>query len=144
MELVDEEDQEFQDQNYEPNYNGMTSASRQYEQAIGRNNQQAAIQPGRPGRKGKNKGGPFREDLIKLMYGFGDEETPNDATVDLLETYTEEFIANLVARTMRRSFRIEGNNELLISDLLKVLEQDEVKFLRMAYTIPTQQATEQE
>ena len=64
--------------------------------------------------------------------------------MDLLETYTEEFITNLVARTMRRSLRIEGNNELLISDVLKVLEQDEVKFLRMAYILPTFEATQRE
>ena len=100
--------------------------------------------PGRPGRKGKRKGGPFREDLKGLMYGFGDEMTPNEATVDLLETYTEEFVANLVARTMRRSLRIEGNNELLLPDLLKVLETDEIKFLRMAYILPTFEATQKD
>ena len=25
------------------------------------------------GRKGKQKGGPFRDDLKKLMYGYGDD-----------------------------------------------------------------------
>ena len=58
---------------------------------------------GRGGRKGKQKGGPFREDLKKLMFGFGDDRNPNEATVDLLEIYIEEFVVNLVAQSMRRS-----------------------------------------
>ena len=78
------------------------------------------------------------------MYGFGDEEHPHDSTVDLLETYTEEFIANVVARTMRRSLRIEGNSQLLLADLLKVLEKDEVNFLRMAYILPTYESTQRD
>lgn len=52
---------------------------------------------GRGGRKGKQKGGPFREDLKKLMFGFGDDRNPHEATVDLLEIYIEEFVINLVA-----------------------------------------------
>ena len=59
--------------------------------------------PGRGGRKGKNKGGPFREDLKKLMYGYGDDAYPNDATVDLLEVYVEEFVINMVSQALRRS-----------------------------------------
>jgi hypothetical protein len=57
------------------------------------------------GRKGKNKGGPFREDLRRLMFGFGDNEFPNEGSLDLLEIYVEEFIVNLVVRTARRSIR---------------------------------------
>ena len=53
--------------------------------------------PGRGGRKGKQKGGPFREDLKKLMYGYGDDFYPNDSTVDLLAVYVEEFVINMVA-----------------------------------------------
>ena len=58
------------------------------------------------GRKGKGRGvGPFRDDLKKLMYGFGDHYDPNESSVALLEEYVEEFIVNLVSRTSRRSQR---------------------------------------
>ena len=56
------------------------------------------------GRKNKGVGtGPFRDDLKKLMYGFGDNYYPRESSVDLLEEYVEEFIVNLVSRTARRS-----------------------------------------
>ena len=89
------------------------------------------------GRKAKAKGGgPFREDLKKLMYGFGDHPEPNETSVGLLEVYVEEFIVNLVSRTARRSQR-HGHNNLKLADILKVLQKDEKKFLRMSYILPT-------
>ncbi len=61
-------------------------------------------QAGKVGRKPKAKGtGPFRDDLKKLMYGFGDHSEPNESSVGLLEVYVEEFIVNLISQTARRS-----------------------------------------
>ena len=98
------------------------------------------------GRKGKQKGGPFREDLKKLMYGYGDDRNPNEATVDLLEVYIEEFVVNLVAQAMRRSHRhppTHGSNNLRLADVLNVIKHDEKKFLRMPYILSTQQEINQ-
>ena len=91
---------------------------------------------GRGGRKGKQKGGPFREDLRKLMFGFGDDKNPNEATVDLLEIYIEEFVINLVAQSMRRSQR-HGTNSIRLPDVLNVIKHDEKKFFRMPYILST-------
>ena len=93
---------------------------------------------GRGGRKGKQKGGPFREDLRKLMFGFGDDKNPNEATVDLLEIYIEEFVINLVAQSMRRSQR-HGTNSIRLPDVLNVIKHDEKKFFRMPYILSTQE-----
>ena len=56
-----------------------------------------------PKRTRSKASGPFHDELIKLMFGFGDYEQPCEASVDLLETYVEEFITNLVSRATRRS-----------------------------------------
>ena len=53
---------------------------------------------GRGGKRGKQKSNPFKEELRKLMFACGDAETPNESTLDLLETYAEEFIMNLVVQ----------------------------------------------
>ena len=99
--------------------------------------------PGRGGRRGKRKGGPFREDLKKLMYGYGDDQNPNEASVELLETYVEEFVINLVAQSMRRSQRHHGTNYIRLADVLNVIKHDEKKFLRMPYILSTQQEINQ-
>ena len=73
-------------------------------------------------------------ELKNLMYGFGDSARPNEGTLDLLETYTEEFVANLTSRALKRSQR-HGSNVLQLGDVLKVLQKDEKKFLRMPYIL---------
>ena len=70
------------------------------------------------------------------MYGFGDNEYPNEASIDLLEVYLEEFIVNLVVRTAKRSQR-NGSNTLKLADVLRVLQKDEKKFLKMPYILTT-------
>ena len=95
---------------------------------------------GRGGRKGKQRSGPFREDLKKLMYGYGDAILPNDETVDLMEVYVQEYVINLVAQSMRRSQRhTNGSNSIRLADVLNVLKHDEKKYLRMPYILSTQQ-----
>ena len=77
------------------------------------------------------------------MYGFGDHEFPNEASLDLLEIYVEEFIVNLVVRTARRSQR-NGSNVLKLADVLRVLQKDEKKFLRMPYILAAHKEIEKE
>ena len=99
---------------------------------------------GRGGRKGKNKNGPFREDLKKLMYGYGDDDPQDDATVDLMEVYVQEFVINLVSQAMRRSQRHNnGSNSIRLADVLNVIKHDEKKYLRMPYILSTQQEINQ-
>ena len=89
--------------------------------------------------KKKNTGkhsGPFKDELRKLMYGYGDDRTPNEQSVDLLEIYVEEFICNLVSRSMRRRQR-HGDNSIKVADVLEVLKKDEKKYLRMPYILTT-------
>ena len=71
------------------------------------------------------------------MFGFGDNEYPNEASLDLLEIYVEEFIVNLVVRTQRRAQR-NGSNTLELADVLRSLQKDEKKFLRMPYILAAQ------
>ena len=70
------------------------------------------------------------------MYGFGDDQNPSDASVDLLEIYVEEFITNLVGRSLRRRLR-HGDNQIKVADVLEVLKTDEKKYLRMPYILTT-------
>ena len=99
---------------------------------------------GRGGRKGKSRNGPFREDLKKLMYGYGDAILPNDETVDLMEVYVQEYVINLVSQAMRRSQRhTNGSNAIRLADVLNVLKHDEKKYLRMPYILSTQQEINQ-
>ena len=70
------------------------------------------------------------------MFGCGDDLEPNDATLDLLETYAEEFVTNLVVQASRRSSR-HGSNSLRLGDILHVIKKDNVKFMRMPYIITT-------
>lgn len=72
------------------------------------------------------------------MFGFGDDKNPNEATVDLLEIYIEEFVINLVAQSMRRSQR-HGTNSIRLPDVLNVIKHDEKKFFRMPYILSTQE-----
>ena len=53
----------------------------------------------KPGFTAKKQGkakGAFKGEIRKLMYGSGDHETPNEASVDLLEAYIDEFMINLI------------------------------------------------
>ena len=72
------------------------------------------------------------------MFACGDDQTPNETTVDLLETYAEEFITNLVVQAQRRSSR-HGSNNLRLADILHTIRHDEVKFLRLPYIITMHQ-----
>ena len=70
------------------------------------------------------------------MYGYGDDKQPNEASVDLLEIYVEEFITNLVSRSLRRRLR-HGENGIKVADVLEVLKTDEKKYYRMPYILTT-------
>ena len=63
------------------------------------------------------------------MYGFGDDIRPNENSVDLLETYVQEF-----TRATKRSQRL-GSREVKINDIIRVLKQDEKKYLRLPYVL---------
>jgi Transcription initiation factor IID, 18kD subunit len=69
-----------------------------------------------------------------MMYGFGETQHPRDDTLDLMETYVYEFINNLVHRSLDRSQR-SGFTQIQMRDLLKVIEADEKKYLRVPYII---------
>ena len=83
--------------------------------------------------KGK-KGDPFREEVKKLMFGFGDVQCPNEKSLDLMEAFMEEVMINLLLQASRRSQR-HGSNALRLSDVLHIIRKDEKKFLRMPYII---------
>ena len=79
---------------------------------------------GRGGKRGKQKSSPFRQELRKLMFGCGDDKDgPNEGSLDLLETYAEEFITNLVVQASRRSQR-HGSNSLRLGDILHAIKKD--------------------
>ena len=55
------------------------------------------------GRKGNRKKGSLKEDLSKMMQGFGESDDPRDDSLELMEAYVFEFINNLVHRSLSRS-----------------------------------------
>ena len=67
-----------------------------------------------------------------MMYGFGEERDPNEETLELMELYVIEFISNVTKRSLQRSQR-SGYNSIQLRDLLKVLQDDDKKFLRTPY-----------
>lgn len=69
-----------------------------------------------------------------MMVGFGECTEPRDDTIDLMETYVIEFISNISKRSLTKSQR-SGFNSIQLRDLLKVIEDDEKKFLRIPYLI---------
>lgn len=68
------------------------------------------------------------------MKGFGEFGEPRDDTLELMESYVFEFINNLVHRSLARSQR-SGFAQIQMRDLLKVIETDEKKFLRVPYIL---------
>ncbi len=69
------------------------------------------------------------------MYGFGDEREPDETSLSLLESYVEEFMANLVSRAYNRSLK-GGYSKLRISDIMHEVKNDEKMFMR-AYKLLT-------
>ena len=69
-----------------------------------------------------------------MMYGFGEEREPRDDTLDLMELYVIEFVSNLAKRSLAKSQR-GGFNSIQLRDLLKVIEDDDKKFLRVPYLL---------
>lgn len=57
------------------------------------------------GRRGAKKKGFLKDDLIKMMQGFGEINEPRDDTLELMEAYVFEFINNIVHRSLQRSQR---------------------------------------
>lgn len=49
-----------------------------------------------PGKRGARKRGFLKEDLAKMMKGFGESGEPRDDTLELLEAFVYEFTNNLV------------------------------------------------
>ena len=56
-----------------------------------------------PGRRGAKKKSILKDELIRMMYGFGEVESPRDDTLDLMETYVYEFITNVIHRSLAKS-----------------------------------------
>lgn len=69
-----------------------------------------------------------------MMIGFGESGEPREDTVELMELYVIEFITNISKRAMSRSQR-GGFSNIQLRDLLKVIEDDEKKFLRVPYLL---------
>jgi hypothetical protein len=69
-----------------------------------------------------------------MMIGFGESGEPRDDTVELMELYVIEFISNISKRSLQRSQR-GGFSTIQLRDLLKVIEEDEKKFLRVPYLL---------
>lgn len=81
--------------------------------------------------KGKKKKGKDEEELKKIMVGFGDENTPNEKTLEILEEYMIDFLNNLILSAFKRSQRRDPNcNQLLKDDLLYFIKNDTKKYLR--------------
>jgi hypothetical protein len=70
-----------------------------------------------------------------MMVGFGESGgEPREDTLALMELYVVELIGNVSRRAQARSQRA-GFASIQLRDLLKVLEEDEKKFLRVPYLL---------
>jgi len=85
-----------------------------------------------PGRRGAKKKSLLKDELARMMHGFGEVDNPRDDTLELMETYVYEFITNVIHRSLTKSQR-GGFAQIQIRDLLKVIENDQKKFLRVPY-----------
>ena len=72
----------------------------------------------------------FTNELKGLMYGFGDKETPDNESAELLQEYVIEYIQNISLAAYRRNKR-KGSNELSLRDLLYVLRKDKKRYYRI-------------
>lgn len=69
-----------------------------------------------------------------MMQGFGETGEPREDTLELMEFYVYEFINNLAKRSLVKSQR-SGFTQIQLRDLLKVIEEDDKKFLRVPYIL---------
>ena len=72
----------------------------------------------------------FTNELKGLMYGFGDKETPDRESAELLQEYVIEYIQNIALAAYRRNKR-KGSNEISLRDLLYVLRKDKKRYYRI-------------
>ena len=72
----------------------------------------------------------FTNELKGLMYGFGDKETPDMESAELLQEYVIEYIQNIALAAYRRNKR-KGSNEISLRDLLYVLKNDKKRYYRI-------------
>ncbi len=64
------------------------------------------------------------------MFGFGDVESPDNETSELLEQYVIEYVQNVALLAYKRSKR-RGFNEIKLKDLLYIIKKDKKKFYRV-------------
>ena len=72
----------------------------------------------------------FTNELKGLMYGFGDNESPDNESAELLQDYVIEYIQNIAYAAYRRNKR-KGSNEISLRDLLYVLRKDKKRYYRI-------------
>jgi hypothetical protein len=65
-----------------------------------------------------------------LMIGFGDSDSPDTESVDLLEHYLIEYIQNIALLAYKRSKR-KGFNDIQLKDLLYIIKNDKKKYYRV-------------
>ena len=63
------------------------------------------------------------------MYGFGDVKEPNDDTLDLLESYVEDFIGRLLIQAYNRATKC-GHKKVKMSDVLYQIRNHEKMYMR--------------
>ena len=64
------------------------------------------------------------------MYGFGDKESPDNESAELLQEYVIEYIQNISLAAYKRNKR-KGSNEISLRDLLYVLRKDKKRYYRI-------------
>jgi hypothetical protein len=98
---------------------------------------QSAMVTRMPGRRGAKKKSILKDELARMMFGFGEVDNPRDDTLDLMETYVYEFVTNVIHRSLARSQRA-GFAQIQVRDILKVIESDQKKYLRVPYILKGQ------
>jgi len=80
----------------------------------------------------------LKDDLKKMMFGFGEDPEPREDTLELMELYVNEVMTNVAKRAIEKSQR-SGYQSFQVRDLLQVLEQNEKQFLRAGYNLAMQE-----
>uniref|UniRef100_A0A915ENR8 Transcription initiation factor TFIID subunit 13 n=1 Tax=Ditylenchus dipsaci TaxID=166011 RepID=A0A915ENR8_9BILA len=69
----------------------------------------------------------FRRELRAMLYGFGDNKSPADNTMDVLE----QIVVDYIRQVCQKALAVGKPNKLLLEDIHYLIRRDQKKFSRV-------------
>ncbi|KAI1728615.1 transcription initiation factor IID, 18kD subunit domain-containing protein [Ditylenchus destructor] len=69
----------------------------------------------------------FRRELKSMLYGFGDNKTPSDETLDALEAIVVDYIRQV----SQKALSVGKPNRIALEDIHYLIRRDQKKFSRV-------------